>query len=75
MKKSPLGLMKQEEKEIEELFNCKVSCINIITENQLPKYKKLLILGNETAIKCCFFIKVASSVLMDTSINTSLGLP
>ena len=65
-KKSPPDSSNREEKEIEELFNCKVSCINRITASQLPKYKKLLILGNETAIKCCFCIEVASSVFMYT---------
>ena len=58
--------MNREEKDIEEVFNCKVSCINRITASQLPKYEKLLILGNETASKCCFCIEVASSVFMDT---------
>ena len=65
-KKSPPDSSNREEKVIEELLNCKVSFRNKITANQLPKFKSLLILGNETASKCCFCIEVASSVFMDT---------
>ena len=47
-------LLNREEKAIEKLFNCKASSRNKIAASQFPKFKKLLILGNECGIYSSF---------------------